>query len=115
LRLRGDPGDLAALAAEPNVVRTGVSGASTYGLDVHAPGVLETYMPEADARGIIQTYYLDQSDRPNVVARVIPKWWPYPEHTNVAPEVIVGSDLYEADDARTRRVGDATLRRMRWA
>ncbi len=115
LRLRGDPGDLAALSAEPNVVCTGVSAASTYGLDIHAPGVLEAYVPEADAPRIIENYYLDPSDRSNVIARVVPKWWPFSEHANVVPEVVVGLDLYESDDARARRVGDETLRRRMWA
>jgi hypothetical protein len=115
LRLRGDPGDLEALAAEPNIVLTGMSGAPTYGLDIHAPGVLEVYVPEADAPRLIDNYYLDPSDRSNVVARVIPKWWPFPDHTKVAPEAVVALDLYEADDPRARRVGDATLRRLPWA
>ena len=112
MRLRGDPGDLTVIAAEPHVVRTGVSAASMYGLDIHAPGVLEAYMPEVEASRIIEAYYLDPSERSNVVARVIPGSWPFPEHTHVAPEVIVGLDLYEADDERARRAGYATLRRL---
>jgi excisionase family DNA binding protein len=108
----GHPSVLEPLAAEPNVVRSGVSAAADYRADNVASDFLEAYVPEARIAALISEYGLDSdAERPNVVLRVVgDAVWPFAPEIDVAPRSVVAVDLLEADDERSRRAGAALAR-----
>jgi excisionase family DNA binding protein len=111
-RLVADQADLELLAAEPSLVRTGVSAAAMYRFDIAAPDVLEAYVPMKQVTGLVQEYFLEPSGRPNVILHVVESFWPFPPGMRVAPPVIAALDLFEADDARAKRAGREALQRL---
>ena len=113
-RFYGHPSVLAPLAAEPDVVRSGVSAAANHGADIVASDFLEAYVPAARIAVLISQYGLDpDAERPNVVLRVVDEAvWPFAPEMDMAPQSVVAVDLLEADDERSRRAG-AELARHR--
>ena len=113
-RFYGHPSVFEPLAAEPDVVLSGVSAAANHGADVVASDFLEAYVPEARVAALINQYGLDpDAERPNVVLRVVgDALWPFPPEMDVASRFVVAVDLLEADDERSRRAG-ADLARHR--
>jgi excisionase family DNA binding protein len=112
VRLRADPSDLAEIASDPTVVRTGTSAANEHGFDVAAPGVLEAYIREDQASRLIDSYVLEPAVRPNVILHVVPGSWPFPAGRRVAPAVVAALDLLESDDERAHRAGREALERL---
>ncbi len=112
-RFYGHPSVLELLAAEPDVVRSGVSAAADYRADIVVSDFLEAYVPEARIAALISQYGLDpDAERPNVVLRVVgDPAWPFTSEIDVAPRPVVAVDLLEADDERSRRAGAALARR----
>ena len=113
-RLRAHPSDTERITSDRNVVRTGISGASHHGIDLVAPGHVEVYAPEEVMHRLTRQYALQPSKRPNLLVRAIPrgtandavtKFWPFEKDLPVAPAPVVGIDLLDSDDARTRRAG----------
>ncbi len=113
-RFYGHPSVLEPLAAEPEVVRSGVSAASNHGADIVASDFLESYVPEARIAAIVNQYGLDpDAERPNIILRVVDEAvWPFAPEMDMAPQSVVAVDLLEADDERSRRAG-AELARHR--
>ena len=112
LRLRAHPSDVARVAGEPGLVRTGVSAAADHHFDIAAPGVVELYVPAKTADGLIRKYALSPSASPNVLLRVIDGEWPFDRDQRVAPGPVAALDLVDADDERTRRAGREYLARL---
>jgi excisionase family DNA binding protein len=108
-RFRAHPSDLPRLAQERRVVRSGASAAGEYGIDLHAPGVLEAYVPSNRLSKLSAKYRLSPSDNPNVILRAVEGMWPF-ENASIAPPTVVAADLLEADDARSRRAAQQLAR-----
>jgi len=109
-RLRSHPSDLARLAAEPDVVRTGVSAATDHHLDISASGILEAYVPAKRLPKLAKQYLLAPSDSPNVLLRVVNDPWPFPDEWHAAPPLVAALDLLDSGDQRSVRAATAYLR-----
>ena len=110
LVLRAHSSDLARIAADPAVVRSGAGAASDAGLPLIAPEApLELYVDAAAAERLIDRYRLAPSSRGNVTLRVVPDevraWLTGP----IAPWPAVALDLAEDGDPRSRDVARAAL------
>ena len=110
--LRAHASDLARIAADPDVVRSGAGAAADAGLPLVAPGApLELYVDAATAERLVEQYRLTPSPRGNVTLRVVPDevraWLKGP----VAPWSAVALDLAEDGDPRSRDVARAALSR----
>ena len=112
LRLRAHPSDLARLANEPDLVRTGVSAAEDVGADIVAPGVFEAYARATRLDSIRKHYLLQESSNPNGLLRVVNEPWPFPAGAQTAPASAVALDLLDSPDERTRRAGRQLLRTL---
>ena len=101
------PSVLEMLGREPTVVRSGISAAVRYELDVVAVDELEGYTAFSSLPGLISRFGLDaQPERPNVVLRVVDDGlWAFGPGDTVAPLPVVAIDLLEAGDSRSRRAG----------
>ncbi|MDJ0497497.1 MAG: helix-turn-helix domain-containing protein [Acidimicrobiia bacterium] len=106
-RFYGHPSVLGPLAAEPEVVRSGVSAAADHGADIVASDFLEAYVPAARIPAIINQYGLDpDAERPNILLRIVDEAaWPFAPEMDMASRSVVAVDLLEADDERSRRAG----------
>ena len=102
-RFRAHPGDLARLASEPGVVRTGVSAADELDFDIAAPGVFEAYVAGKRLPALQKKYLLEPSPTPNVILHVVDGTWPFEPDRTIAPQLIASLDLLDSDDDRTRR------------
>jgi excisionase family DNA binding protein len=102
-RLRAHPSDVPRLEQEDSIVRTGVSAAQDYGLDVQAPGVLEAYVSEAKLPRLAGKYLLEPSESPNALLHVVADLWPFPAGARVAPPHLVALDLLDSGDQRSQR------------
>jgi hypothetical protein len=109
LRLRVHPADVARLEQHPRVVRTGVSAASEHGADISAPGVAEVYVPARSLSALRRMYRAAETDDPNAILHVVDGPWPFADGVHVAPRHVVGVDLLDDDDERTRRAGRELL------
>jgi excisionase family DNA binding protein len=110
--LRAHASDLARIAADPAVVRSGAGAAADAGLPLIAPAApLELYVDAASAERLIDRYRLAPSPRGNLTLRVVPDevraWLSGP----VAPWPAVALDLAENGDPRSRDVARAALSR----
>jgi excisionase family DNA binding protein len=107
---RAHSSDLARLAAEEGVVRTGPRFAAEAGLNLVASDApTELYVDAKTARRLESRYRLRPSGDPNVVLRVIPDevrgWLREP----IAPRTAVALDLADARDPRSQEVARAAL------
>jgi excisionase family DNA binding protein len=110
--LRAHSSDLARIAADPAVVRTGAGAAADAGLPLIAPGaLLELYVDTATAGRLVERYRLVAGSGGNVTLRVVPDevraWLTGP----IAPWPAVALDLAEDGDPRSRDVARAALAR----
>lgn len=111
-RFRAHPSDLERIRTEVDVIRTGVSAAGDHHLDILAPGQTEVYVPEETLRAVTKRYALQRSQRPNVLLRAVADLWPFDRSSSVAPASVVGVDLLDAEDGRTRRAGERLLEQV---
>lgn len=110
--LRAHPSDLARIAGDPAVVRSGAGAAADAGLSLVAPGApLELYVDAATAERLIERYRLSPSPRGNVTVRVVPDEVRAWLTGSVAPWPAVALDLAEDGDPRSRDVARVALSR----
>lgn len=118
LRVRADerrvyahPSVLQSILQSPSFVRSGVSTAADYSIDLIAQDGAEGYVRSSEVGGVVQRFALDgASDRPNLILRVVDDdVWPFDAGERVAPALVAAVDLLEADDERSRRSGAALL------
>jgi excisionase family DNA binding protein len=109
--LRAHPSDLERISSD-GLVCTGAGAAHHHDLDLVAPGELEGYLLEKGFAPLVKRYALEPSDRPNLILRVVAGVWPFEFADTVAPAPVVGVDLIESDDPRSRRAGEELLRRV---
>lgn len=96
---RAHPSDLPRLAAEPGVVRGGVSAVRDVGIDLVAPGAVELYLDKKAAERLIRRYSLAPSSEPNVVLHVLDRSEPL-DGRDAMPLGVVVVDLIESGDPR---------------
>lgn len=114
LNLRAHPSDLVRIAAEPEVVRTGVSAAMEYGLEIVAPGVLEAYVPAARLLALERRYRLKPSTDANLILHIVDGPWTFAPDQRVAPRLAAVLDLLD-DDERSRQAARRALQDYRQA
>ena len=110
VRYYAHPSVIGMLADAPGLVRSGVSAASYYQLDVVAVDEFEGYVRSSVLPDVVDRLALDEhAERPNVVLRVVEdEFWPFGSNEEVAPAPVVAVDLLEADDGRSRRAATQT-------
>lgn len=113
------PGVLRRLAADDDIVLSGVSAAATYELDLVAGDEIDGYVRSSLLGEVRSRFALSDTDgQPgNVTLRVVPDHaW---HLVDDAPLAAVALDLAEEADPRSARLGGAALRRLdaepRWA
>ena len=108
------PSTLPLIAAEPDVVLSGISAGGQYRLDIVATDHLEGYVPTTALPTLVSRFALDEAtERPNVTLRTVADHlWPFGPDDEVAPPAIVAVDLLEANDDRTRRAGTQLLQQL---
>ncbi|MBN2493648.1 MAG: helix-turn-helix domain-containing protein [Deltaproteobacteria bacterium] len=111
-RLQAHPSDLERIENDGNAVRTGISAAAELGIDLMAPGQAEVYAQDAIMQRLTRRYALQPSQRPNLLVRCVAELWPFEKGCRVAPAPVVGVDLLDSDDARTRRAGERLLEQV---
>lgn len=106
-RFYAHPSAIEMLGREPAVVRSGISAAAHYELDVVAVDELEGYVASSSLPVLVNRFGLDeQSERPNVLLRVVDDgFWAFGPADTVAPLPVVAVDLLEAGGSRSRRAG----------
>lgn len=113
-RFYAHPSVLEMLAREPNVVRSGISAAGHYELDVVAVDEVEGYVASSSLPVLVKRFGLDEkSERPNVLLRVVDDgFWAFGPADTVAPLPVVAVDLLEAGDSRSQRAGIQLVERL---
>lgn len=113
-RVYGHPSVLQPILQLAGVVRSGVSAAVDYSIDVVAQEVAEAYVRSSELRDLVERFALDESsDRPNLILRAVDDAaWPFEAGDEVAPPIVAAVDLLEADDERSRRAGVDLLERL---
>jgi excisionase family DNA binding protein len=106
--------DAEALLREPDVVRTGVSASEALGVGLSSGSSADLYVSGQQLPGLIDRYYLVRSGKGNVTLRVAPdglhiRSAEQTPHGLVAPRAIVGADLADSTDTRTRSAGRRLL------
>jgi hypothetical protein len=111
---RADPRILERLLGDHALVRSGVSAASEYHIDVRAPGVVEGYVPRDRLGDLVYRYALRPADPgdANVILRSVDPRVLLPGE-RIAPAAAVALDLLESPDPRSRRAGRELARRTR--
>lgn len=107
------PAALAKLRADPDFVRSGVSAAEDYGLDIISPNVVEGYYLEAKLASFAYRFALEElpAAQANLIVHAV-ALYPFPPRA-VMPPAVVAVDLLESFDERSRRSGKRLLRRLR--
>lgn len=113
-RYYAHPSVVGVLGNEAGVVRSGVSAADHYQLDVVAVDEFEGYVRSLILTALVNRLALDErSERPNVVLRVVDDGlWPFSPDEKVAPAPVVAVDLLEAGDGRSRRAAAQLLQSL---
>lgn len=111
-RVRAHPGSLKKIRSDRRLLLSGVSAAKQVDVDVSGGEEVEAYIRERDFPSLVGDYKLEDSSRPNLVLHVIVGDWLFREDQREAPPAVVAVDLIESDNARSRRAGNALLKRL---
>jgi excisionase family DNA binding protein len=108
-RFYAHPGVLDRLA--DSGVRAGISAAAHHAADLVVGEGVEVYVRAGDLDRLIDRFRLDdQAPRPNTLLRIVPDdAWPFEPDQRHAGRPVVGVDLLESEDARSRRAGAELL------
>ena len=108
-RFYAHPGVLDRLADA--VVRAGVSAAAHCGADLVIGESVEGYVRAGEIDQLVKQFGLDeQAVRPNVLLRIVDDdVWPFEADQRYAGRSVVGVDLLESEDPRSRRAGAELL------
>lgn len=107
---RAHPSDLARLASEPGVMRSGASAARDVGIDLVASEFLDAYLPAKRFDDLVRRYRLRPSRDANVILRRLPDLAFGWRSRAVAPAAAVAIDLAEDPDPRSQHAADRALR-----
>ncbi|MGA9634492.1 MAG: helix-turn-helix domain-containing protein [Solirubrobacterales bacterium] len=110
---RAHPGEISYILDDPDLIRSGVSAAGEFGLDLVAGREADGYIPQAKLSHFRKKHALAEVSRgeANVVLRVVPDriWREVPEHV---PLPAVALDLLADPDPRSAGAGREALRRV---
>lgn len=106
-RYRVGERDIETLLRTDGVMATGISAVATYGLGLGVGGSADAYVTDRTCRQLVRDFVLIDSARGNLTLRVIDTEALNHQilDTEVAPRLIVGVDLAEDTDARSRAAG----------
>jgi hypothetical protein len=110
------PGELRYLLEDPAFVRTGISAAGEYGLDLLSGHEADGYVAARGLKRLIADHALSAADAHsgNVRVRLVPdKAWRHLADAKVAPTAAVAIDLAEDPDPRSASAGKRMLRRLK--
>ncbi|MEZ5379166.1 MAG: helix-turn-helix domain-containing protein [Acidimicrobiales bacterium] len=110
-RFYAHPGVLDRLADE--LVRAGASAAAHCGADLVIGESVEGYVRAGEIDRLVKQFGLDeQAARPNVLLRMVEDdAWPFESDQRYAARSVVGVDLLESEEPRSRRAGAELLAR----
>jgi hypothetical protein len=114
-RFRSHPGEIAYLAKEPSLVRSGISAARALKFDLVGGREVDGYIPAAALDGIVEEHALEPLDGgANVILRAVPDdvAWGLIAGRRFAPEIAVALDLAEEADPRSAQAGRRGLERI---
>jgi hypothetical protein len=109
---RAHPSDLPRMAAEPGVVRGGISAVADHRIDLVAPGAIELYVDRKRAEELMRRYSLMSSAEPNVVLHVVDIPGALKDR-EVMPLGVVVVDLLESGEPRAVAAAWRAWRRLR--
>ncbi|MGH2954449.1 MAG: hypothetical protein ACRDK9_10620 [Solirubrobacterales bacterium] len=112
-RYRAHPGEISYLADDDALVRSGISAAGAYGLDLVPGAEIDAYVAARDVKRVEQEHALVPAERgeANAVVRVVrDSAWHLDQVGSVAPIAAVALDLAEDPDPRSARAGRDALR-----
>lgn len=117
LRFRVTEADLAALLDADGVVRTGVSAVNAYGLGLGTGGSGDAYVTREIADRLVRDYFLIEGRSGNLTLRIVDHDFHLQtarviNGDRAAPRLIVGVDLADGLDTRTRSVGRSFVSRV---
>lgn len=108
------PGELRYLVEAPAFLRTGISAAGDYGIDLLPGQEADGYVAESDLEQLVADHALTAAHpgSGNVRLRVVPDGaWRHLAGRKVAPTAAVAIDLAEDPDPRSASAGKQMLRR----
>jgi hypothetical protein len=108
-RFDAHPSELPRLASRSDVMRTGISAASTVGIH-GGPIEVELYAPTGVRARALDDHALEPGDGAVVIRWVADELWAI-VGSDIAPRAAVLVDLLENDDPRARREAERALRR----
>jgi excisionase family DNA binding protein len=111
---RVHPGELAHLLEDPALVRSGISAAASYKLDLVSGAEVDGYLPQGRLNKLQRAHALEPVAiaTGNVLLRVVPDSAWHLDSRRDAPPAAVALDLMEAAGARSRRAGHRLLERL---
>jgi|SRR5215211_1145517 len=115
---RTHPGELAHLLADPGLVRSGISAAGSYSLDLVSGAEADGYLADGRLSKFQEAHALEPAaiGAGNVLLRVVPdSAWHLDSRGGVAPAAAVALDLLGATDARSQRASQRLLKRLKAA
>lgn len=116
--LAAHPGELAYLLEDRALVRSGVSAAGSYELDLVSGAEADGYITESRLGEFERAHALEPASMgaANVVVRVVPdSAWHFSPGRKVAPPAAVALDLLQDADPRSQRAGRELLKRTEGA
>jgi len=107
---RANDAALRSIRGDPDFIKSGVSAAREYGVDISALEVLEGYYPKRKLEKVAYRFALREvpEEQANLILRGIGS--DIPLRRAVMPRAVVAADLVESRDQRTRRAGQRLLR-----
>lgn len=112
---RVHPGELPHLLEDPALVRSGISAAGSYNLDLLSGAEADGYVRESNLNKLQRAHALEPAaiGAGNVLLRVVPSSaWHLDPDEGVAPPAAVALDLLAAPDVRSQRAGGQLLKRL---
>ncbi len=114
-RFRGSPEQVAALASDDRVVRSGISAASDLGGSLlDSAREFEGYVREVDFPALVRQVRLEPAplgEHGRILLRIPRPDWPFLPAAEVAPRAVVAVDLSESHDPRSRSAADELIHR----
>lgn len=107
-------GELGYLRKRRGAVRSGISAAGAYELDLAPGSEIDVYVPASEFAEIQREHALEPAlpGEGNAVLRVVPDPSWHLSDLGVAPMAAVAIDLSEDPDSRSARIGNAEIRRI---
>ena len=109
------PGELRYLAEDPTCLRTGISAAGEYGIDLLSGHEADGYVAASGLKQLIADHVLSAAyaHSGNVRVRLVPdRAWRHLADAKVAPTAAVAIDLAEDPDPRSASAGKRMLHRL---